>query len=142
VREDGEWRRVDANTDFLHEHSGLQVGVRLPARHFERADEAWRALQAGGPPERYAEEPYAGGEHVRRQLLQDFFSLLNHDVADVDDLRCGEETYASLAELLARDPGPAELVALYRATPDLRLESAERDAYSFVSRDVGRFASV
>lgn len=86
----------------------------------------------GSSPARYAEEPGQGVEHVRRQLLLDFFSLLNHDVADVELIACGDEAYDSLAELGARDPAVEELVAFYRSTPELHLASAESDPYAFV----------
>jgi hypothetical protein len=132
VREAQEWTFLDANTDFLREHSGLEVPFRLPHHHFEYAHEAWGALAAGAPPARYAEEPRAGDEHVRRQLLLDFFSLLNHDLADVDVLSCDDSTYDSLARLLARDPSPADLVGFYRTTPELALATAEDDPYSLV----------
>ena len=132
LHEDGAWTVIDANTDFLREHSALEVPVRLPRLHFEHADEAWRELAAGAPPERYAEEPGRGREHVRRQLLLDFFSLLNHDLADVDGLELGDDVYDRLADVLARDPGVDALVDFYRATPELRLPSAEADPYAFV----------
>jgi hypothetical protein len=132
VREDGNWIFVDANTDSLAEHSGMEVGIRLPPRHFEHAHEAWFELQAGAPPERYAEEPGRGVEHVRRQLLQDFFSLLNHDLAGVDELQCGDQTYEALAGALARGGDVNELIALYRRVPDLHLASAEADPFSFL----------
>jgi len=130
VREDGEWTVVDADTDFLREHSGMEVPIRLP--YFEHAHEAWRELRGGAPPARYAEEPGRGVEHVRRQLLLDFFSLLNHDLADLDPLVLEDDGYDRLAGVLARDPGVDALVALYRATPELRLRSAEADPYTFV----------
>lgn len=132
VRENDRWVFVDANVDFLREHSGIEVGVRLPPQHFEHAHEAWSELQAGAPPERYAEEPGLGVEHVRRQLLQDFFSLLNHDLAAVDELRCNDETYDALAGVAARDRTVDDLIALYHATPSLHLPSAEADPFSFV----------
>jgi hypothetical protein len=132
VVEDRGWTVIDANTDFLREHSGFDVPVRLPRPHFELAEEAWRELRAGAPPARYAEEPGKGVEHVRRQLLFDFFSLLNHDLANVDSISCGDETYGAVADLTARDPGVDELVAFYRASPELRLASLELDPYSLV----------
>lgn len=132
LREGGGWSIVDANTDFLREHSGLDVSVRLPRRHFEHAHEAWSSMRAGAPPARYAEEPGRGVEHVRRQLLLDFFALVNHDLADIEEVRCGDAVYDALADLTAQDPDVDELVAFYRSTPELRLPSAEADPYSFL----------
>ncbi len=85
------------------------------------------------PCARYAEESTDGESHVRAQLLQDFFSLLNHDLASVSALRCDDGVLDVLAEALATEPPPGELVSFYRAKPQLRLAGAERDPYSFVA---------
>jgi hypothetical protein len=135
IRERGAWQPLDANTDFLRLHSALAVEPRLPSRHFEHAHEAWRTLRTDRsvPRERYSEESTDGESHVRAQLLQDFFSLLNHDLADVSAVRCEDSVFDELASVLADDPPPAELVSFYRATPQLRLGAAEQDPYSFVA---------
>jgi hypothetical protein len=147
-----EWTLLDANDDFLRYHSGLTVGFRLPRRHFEHAHEAWLRLRADRTidPARYAEEPQDGRSHVPSQLLWDFFSLLNHDLAAVEEpegadyaflkrrsfeeLRDDElEALDSLAALLSLEPSAEQLVAFYRATPVLRMRSADRDPYNLVS---------
>jgi hypothetical protein len=130
--EGGEWGLVDANTDFLREHSALDVSVRLPPAYFEHAHEAWASLRAGAAPERYAEEPGRGVEHVCRQLLLDYFSLLNHDLADLGEVQCGDGTYDAVAEVLDADPGVDGFTAFYRARPELRVASIEADPYAFV----------
>jgi hypothetical protein len=154
------WRILDANTTFLGASSGLDVGYHLPREHFEYAWEAWRTMRAADEfnPDRYAEWPQDGRSHIRSQLLWDFFSLLNHDIAGNDTASWqGEDPNPSerrayafvkernfeelsdeelreldrLAELLAAEPTRQELVALYRETSTLRLETLESDPFSF-----------
>lgn len=155
------WRILDANTTFLAASSGLDVGYHLPREHFEYAWEAWRTMRTAEDfdPDRYAEWPQDGRSHIRSQLLWDFFSLLNHDIAGYDTTSWkGDDSTAAerrayafvkersfeelseqelaeldrLAELLAGEPTREELVAFYRETPTLRLETADSDPYSFV----------
>jgi hypothetical protein len=140
---------LDANTDFLLAHSGLDVDVLLSPDHFEHAHEGWLAIRSDScDPDRYREDEQDGRSHARSQLLWDFFSLLNHDGAGLDDLDGRDyafvkrQTYeeTSFEELAALDELAALLAArrfdelpdFYRATPTLRLEGAERDAHSAV----------
>jgi hypothetical protein len=146
----GTWRLLDANRSFLKAHSDLDVGFHLPATHFEYAFRAWKKLRSadGFDPEQYVEEPQDGRSHIRSQLLWDFYSLLNHDLAGIDD---ADETLAfvkrqtyeessseelaaldALAELLDTDPSIDRLAAFYFANGPLRIRSAEADPYSFV----------
>ena len=145
------WTLIDANDAFLRYHSGLEVGFFPPPRYFEHAHDAWLRLRTDGSidPDRYAEEPQDGRSHIRSQLLSDFFSLLNHDVAGVDEPESADyaflkrrsfddlgdhelEALDALATLLSREPSAEELLEFYRATPVLRLSSAEGDPYSLV----------
>ena len=106
--------------------------------------EGWSSL-----PKVSVEDPQDGRSHVRSQPLFDFFSLLNHDVAAIDEpdgadyalvkLRTFDEltdeeldALDALAALLSVDPPAAELIAFYRATGSLALRSAELDSYSLV----------
>ncbi len=154
------WRILDANTSFLEASSNLEVGYHLPREHFEYAWEAWRTMRAAPDfdPDRYAEWPQDGRSHIRSQLLWDFYSLLNHDIAGHDtaswpgdDPTPGERrVYAfvkekrfdelseedlgeldQLAELLAGEPTREELLRFYRDTATLHLETADLDPYSF-----------
>jgi hypothetical protein len=144
------WRLLDANKSFLKAHSNLEVGFHLPAAHFEYAFQAWKRMRstADFDPEQYVEEPQDGRSHIRSQLLCDFYSLLNHDLAGIDD---SDETLAfvkqqtyeassseelaaldALAELVDTDPSIGRLRAFYFANRPLRIGSAEADPYSFV----------
>ncbi len=146
------WRLLDANNAFLKAHSGLDVGYRLPNRYFEFAHEAWRRMRTATDfnPDQYVEEPQDGRSHIRSQLLWDFFSLLNHDIAGYDEpsprplqfVKKREYGRASrrelgeldrLARLMARDPGIDALAAFYRTSPALRVVRLDRDPYSFAS---------
>ena len=158
------WRLLDANTDFLAAMSDLEVGPHLPRRHFEHAHEAWRKMRSAADfdPDQYAEWPQDGRSHIRSQLLWDFYSLLNHDIAGHDKTAWTDDGQArsaerdafafvkeavydempgeqlaeldALAELLARDPAVDELVAFYRASEHHRLATLEADAYSLPAR--------
>jgi hypothetical protein len=145
------WRLFDANDTFLLAHSNMSVGYELPEEHFEYAHEAWPKMRKGGEfnPDQYAEEPQDGRSHIRSQMLWDYFSLLNHDIAGFDEptkdtfnflkeRRYDElsppelEELDSLAALLSTEPTVEELVSFYRQSTTLRLESAEKDPYSFL----------
>jgi hypothetical protein len=140
----GEWALVDANTTFLRAHSRLDVGCRLPREHWLYAWEAWQEMRLEGDafePDRYYEEPRDGRSHIRMQFLCDFFSLLNHDVAQGDLVKGRSYAESSeaeraeldaLAELMSHEPERAELVTFYRGSTTLRMPEAERDPYSFV----------
>jgi hypothetical protein len=156
-----EWRLLDANTTFLKAMSDIDVDVHLPRRHFELAWEAWRKMRTSAEfnPDQYAEWPQDGRSHIRSQLLWDFYSLLNHDIAGHDNTAWPEggatsaerETYAfvketeyealsaedlelldTLAELLSRDPDVGELAAFYRDHEALHIPTLDGDPYSFV----------
>jgi len=156
------WRILDANTAFLDAMSGIKVTYHLPRRHFEYAFESWMKMRTdpGFNPDQYAEWPQDGYSHIRSQLLWDFYSLLNHDIAGYDNSQWPEEgeltderrTYAfvkerqwedlspselheldALAELLATDPSIDELVSFYRSSPALQFASIEADPYSFLN---------
>lgn len=146
------WRLIDANNAFLRAHSAIDVGFHLPAEHFQFAFEAWKKMRSDPAfnPDQYAEEPQDGRSHIRSQLLSDFYTLLNHDgtgydgTADPDYKFLRERTYQetsaeelreldALANLMARQPSIAELVAFYRSSKTLRIKGAEADPYSFVS---------
>ena len=145
------WRLVDANRSFLRAHSNLEVSFHLPSEHFEHAFQAWKRMRTieSFDPEQYVEERQDGRSHIRSQLLWDFYSLLNHDLAGIDDpdgetlafvkQRTYEEASAeelaaldTLADLMATDPTLAQLSTFYFATGPLRIPSAEADPYSFV----------
>jgi hypothetical protein len=146
-----EWRLLDANNTFLKAHSNIDVGFRLPKEHFEHAFEAWKKMRRDPHflSDKYAEEPQDGRSHIRSQMLQDFFSLLNHDLAGYEFPR---ETWSfikgkkyeelttkeldeldALASLVSQLPTVEELVAFYRRAETLRNETAETDPYSFIA---------
>jgi len=145
------WRILDANDTFLKASSGIEVGFHLPTEHFEYAYEAWKKMRSDKDfnPDQYFEESFDGQTHIRSQLLWDFFSLLNHDLAGYSTpkrssyqfikLKKYEETAEEeikeldkLADLLAREPTIEELVDFYRSPKTLAFEAAEKDPYSFL----------
>jgi hypothetical protein len=147
------WRLLDANTAFLRAHSGIEVPPQLPRRYFEYPFEAWRKSRSDPrfDPDQYAEDPQDGRSHIRSQMLSDFFSLLNHDVAgvyepDAESTRFIKERRFSdlaaselgeldrMADLLSSDPTVDQLVTFYRAPSTVRLDAAEKDPYSFLHR--------
>jgi len=158
-----EWRLLDANTTFLKAMSDIDVGFHLPREHFEFAWEAWQKMRGAGEsfnPDQYAEWPQDGRSHVRSQLLWDFYSLLNHDIAGYDKSAWPDEgattperdvyTFVketkyenvsegalaeldALAELLSHNPGVEDLVAFYRASDSLVITTIRADPRSFVA---------
>ncbi|UCF67199.1 MAG: hypothetical protein JSV80_15695 [Acidobacteriota bacterium] len=155
------WSVLDANTTFLRASSALEVGIHLPREYFEYAFEAWQRMRGSENfnPDQYAEWPQDGRSHIRSQLLWDFYSLLNHDIAgfdqqawpDDDTMSAEREAYVFIKErafselsaeeldeldrlalLLAREPTIDELVAFYGDSKTLRLVTAEKDPYSLV----------
>jgi hypothetical protein len=84
--EAAEWRLLDANDEFLRAHSGLDVGFFLAPELFEYSHEGWLRIRTGDcDPDQYREDEQDGRSHARSQLLWDMASLLNHDVAGMDD---------------------------------------------------------
>ena len=147
------WRVLDANTTFLKAHSDLDVGFHLPQQYFESASAAWRSMRASRDfnPDRYVEEPQDGRSHIRAQLLWDFYSLLNHDIAGLgagmqasyafvkerryDDTSRDElRELDRLADVLSGTPSIDDLMDLYCASETLQIPSAETDPYCFVHR--------
>jgi hypothetical protein len=148
---DGRWRILDANRSFLKAFGDLDVGYELPEEHWEPAWMAWRDMRAddGYDPDRHAEDPQDGRSHIRSQLLSDFASLLNHDLAGLSEPDAATaafvraRTYAetseeerqdldALAALLSTDPPVDELVAFHASHERLRIPAAEADPYSLV----------
>jgi len=155
------WRLLDANNVFLKAMSGIEVGYALPRRYFEYAYESWRKMRTAERfnPDQYAEWPQDGRSHIRSQLLWDFYSLLNHDIAgydktlwgDADSASAERKTYGfvkekkydelvareleeldALAELMATDPSIKDLVAFYHGHNTLHIQTIDTDQYSFV----------
>jgi hypothetical protein len=157
------WRLLDANNTFLKAMSDIEIGFHLPRRHFEYEYESWRKMRSAADfnPDQYAEWPQDGRSHIRAQLLWDFYSLLNHDIAGYDKTAWSSEGVATeereayafvketkfegvspaelaeldaLAQLLSSDPGVEDLVAFYVSSKHLRLETIGVDAYSFPAK--------
>jgi hypothetical protein len=144
------WQLLDCN-QFV---SGGRRRIEKPGeRRFEYAAEAWKRMRRGEKvfSDDYEEGPVDSRARVRSQLLWDFASLLNHDLAgcegdSADTRRFMEDKKYSelsarelqeldqLADLMAGDPVIHELVRFYRKSPTLRIESAENDPYSYVYR--------
>jgi hypothetical protein len=147
----GSWRLVDANRTFLKAHSDIVVPYVLPSRYFQRSYEAWERMRTNRSfePDQYFEDPQDGRSHIRSQMLSDFYSLLNHDVAGLDEsspdawefikgktfTQLTEEELGeldALAEVLSKEPTFEELIEFYLASATLRFEAAEKDPYSFI----------
>jgi hypothetical protein len=143
------WRLLDIDGADLEAHRASDSG----RRHFEFACEMWKRIRRGEKiyPDDFEEASFDHRSRVRSQLLWDFASLLNHDLAGCDEPSANtrkfleERKYSELssrelqeldrlADLLSRDPVIDELVAFYRRSATLRLESAENDPYSYVFR--------
>lgn len=158
------WRILDANTEFLEASGGLDVDVHLSRQYFEFAFEAWQTMRQSEDfnPDQYAEWPQDGRSHIRSQLLWDFYSLLNHDIAGYDQDQWSDDdskteegrVYAfvkersyeelttdelreldELAALLAEEPTVEALVAFYRSSKALQIATASQDPHSFVFDD-------
>ncbi len=111
-------------------------------------------------PDRYTEWPQDGRSHIRSQLLWDFYSLLNHDIAGHDQARWSSEDSVSaerevyefvklrkyedlspaefdeldaLAKLLASEPTVNELRSFYRKNETLSIRTIDQDSTSFIS---------
>lgn len=144
------WTLLDANNTFLEAHSGIRTGFRLSPRYFEHAAEAWRRMRRTPEfnPDRYFEDPQDGRSHIRSQLLWDFFSLLNHDIAGIDEpsgqsmhfirkRKYNEMKAAELLELdkmaslMSRDATVRQLAEFYRVSPTLGVVAAKKDSYCF-----------
>ncbi|MCP4298658.1 MAG: hypothetical protein GY786_23975, partial [Proteobacteria bacterium] len=128
-----------------------EVGFHLPETYFQHAFEAWKKMRSekNFNPDQYRESEQDGRSHIRAQLLWDFFSLLNHDLAGIGQpsrdsyIFIKEKRYEEasnqvleeldkLASLLSQDPTKDELVAFYHRCKTLKLEAVEKDPYSFV----------
>ena len=151
-RDTNQWRLLDANNTFLKAYGNIDVGFHFPEEHFQYAYEAWYKMRSpsGFISSQYIEEPQDGRSHIRSQLLWDFYSLLNYDIAGLAEptrdamrfirQRRYEELSAMelneldlLAHLLAQDPDKDALVKFYHNSSTLRLSDAENDPYSFVT---------
>lgn len=151
-RKEKKWLILDANTTFLKASSGMEVGFYLPRKHFEYAFDAWKKMRSDRTfnPDQYFEDPQDGRSHIRSQLLWDFYSLLNHDLAGFSTPKRSTYEFVkqkyvetspaelkeldNLAELLSKNPSVDELVSFYHHSKTLKLEAAELDPYSFVFR--------
>jgi len=157
------WRLLDANNTFLKAMSDIDMDFHLSRQHFEYAYESWQKMRTNDDfnPDQYAEWPQDGRSHIRGQLLWDFYSLLNHDIAGyhksawpVEEETTGERAvYAfiketkyeevspdeiaeldALAQLLSNDPGIDDLVAFHLASEHVRIATIDADAYSFPAK--------
>ena len=157
------WRRLDANNTFLKAMSGIDVDFHLPGTYFEYAYESWQKMRTADDfdPDQYAEWPQDGRSHIRGQLLWDFYSLLNHDIAGYDKTAWPDEglttaerdAYAfvketkyenvspdelaeldALARLLSGDPDVDDLLQFYDTSKHLRIATIDSDAHSFPSQ--------
>ena len=154
---------LDANDTFLKAMSDIDIDFHLPRRYFEYAYESWQRMRTDGDfkPDQYAEWPQDGRSHIRAQLLWDFYSLLNHDIAGYDkgawpiegestaerdayvfvketkyvDVPAGEiAELDALAQLMSQDPGVDALMAFYLGSDHLRIDTLDADAYSFPAK--------
>jgi len=151
-KEMNKWRILDANTTFLKAACGIEVGYLLPDKHFEYSFDSWKKMRSDNNfnPDQYREDEQDGRFHIRKSMLYDFYSLLNHDIAGVDipngDGR--EFLYKSfnevsteelkeldqLANLLSINPSVLELIEFYKKSATLQLKEVENDPYSFISK--------
>jgi excinuclease ABC subunit A len=151
------WRLLDVRTEYPEAY-GIPVTKHLPDEYFEYAWQAWLKIkQPTFNAEQYGGDAWDGDgrSHIRRQLLLDFYSLLNREAADVALERDAEsqeqidrafhrKSYTDLseeelqeldqlAELMSREPTVDELLAFYRRSKTLKLPTLEEDPRSFVT---------
>lgn len=156
-KEEHKWRILDIRPEYLQSY-GLDVDFHLPDQYFEFGYEAWQRINS---PEfindAYSESDLDGKSHIRYQMLMDFYSLLNHDVPGIFDdngqdisgnennneIRFLRKKYDELSEveikelddlaiLLGKKPGVAELIGFYNNSSTLKINSIEKDKYSFI----------
>ncbi|NIM90140.1 MAG: hypothetical protein GTO17_04250 [Candidatus Aminicenantes bacterium] len=140
---------LDANNTFLKASSGLDVSFHLPKEYYEFAYEAWMKMRSSEDfnPDQYQEYPHDGRTHIKKSMLWDFYSLLNHDIgSDLSPRTSYEFTLKNYAELskeelaeldrlailLSNDPTTEGLATFYQNSKTLKIKSAEEDPYSFV----------
>lgn len=148
--EKGKWILLDANKDFLKLSSGIDIGYELPNEYFEYAHEAWIGMRSDSDYNvaKHEEYPQDGRSHIRSQLINDFYNLLNHDMPGYSGLDSASRSFVkrktyeevtdielqdldALAGLLSQNPSVPELLDFYNNTPTLRIASAEKDQYTF-----------
>jgi excinuclease ABC subunit A len=151
-KENQKWVLLDANNDFLKLSSNLEVDYELPRIYFEYAHEAWLSMRANPEynPNKHFEYPLDGRSHIRSQLLNDFYSLLNHDISCYSNIDIPSKEFIKkrtydeltetelfeldeLADLLSQNPSIDTLIQFYNKSQTLQIKSAILDSFSFVS---------
>ena len=156
-----EWRILDIRPEYIEAY-GLEVDYHLPDEYFEFGYEAWEKINN---PEfmndAYSEGDMDGKSHIRYQMLMDFYCLLNHDVPGIFDddgidisghdtnheIKFLRKKYDDLSEveinelndlaaLLHQKPRVDQLIEFYQNSSTLKLESIEKDTYSFIYLDL------
>ncbi|MCB0722573.1 MAG: hypothetical protein KDC42_09730 [Ignavibacteriae bacterium] len=154
-----QWRLLDIRPEYINAY-GKNVDYFIKhGENFEFAWEVWQRIGKEGIEEAaYAEGDLDAKSHVRYQMLQDFYSLLNYELPGVfdsdgvyigdnenDDIKFLKKSYDDLseielkeldelAELLSTSPDVEVLVEFYNNSTTLKLESLEKDEYSFVNK--------
>lgn len=154
------WRILDIRPEYLQSY-GLDVSYHLPDEYFEFGYEAW--LKKDNPDfqnDAYSEQGMDGKTDIRYQMLMDFYSLLNHDVPGIFDdegtditqdennnvIKFLRKEYSKLddeeikeldglAALLDEKPSVDALIEFYNNSSTLKIESMEKDTYSFIYVD-------
>ena len=140
---------------------GLDVSYHLPDEYFEFGYEAWQ--KKDNPDfqnDAYSEQGMDGKTDIRYQMLMDFYSLLNHDVPGIFDdegtditqdennnvIKFLRKEYSKLSDeeikeldglvaLLDEKPSVDALIEFYNNSSTLKIESMEKDTYSFIYVD-------
>ncbi len=151
------WRILDIRPEYIQAY-GLEFDYHLPDEYFEFGYEAWKKINKSEfINDAYSEGDMDGKSHIRYQMLMDFYSLLNHDVPGIFDdegkdissidnnveIKFLRKKYEDLSEieinelndlsdLLDKKPSVNELIRFYNNSSTLKIESIEKDTYSFI----------
>jgi hypothetical protein len=138
------WQLLDAEIPAPERRADAAADSPARSACFEFAHQAWKRLRSGDgtEPRAFVIGAQESAFHLRRLLLRDFASLLNHDPTGRDD-PLEETRYRALsshevraldrlAEALSHGATVEELVSLYRKHPGLRPDGADNDPYSYV----------
>ena len=152
-----QWTLLDMRPEFLQYHGYDEVDYFVKEKeNFEYSWQVWqRRDNIDHIEEAYAERGWSARTHIRYQMLMDFYCMLNHEGASVfedngrqtpyDDKRrlFTEKNYDdlsqeelseldALASLMRQNPTVKQLIDFYNNSNTLKIESMEKDKYSFI----------
>ncbi len=154
------WRLLDCRPEFL-QGQGYEVDYFVSPKYFEYSWEAWNRIKTPEfSEERY--EPYLkesqlfndGRSWIRKQLLFDFYNLLNYEgaicfgselsnfITDKKYSELSEEEILELdglANLLSDSPNVDQICEYYLNSNTLRFKEVEDDKYAFIREKLNMY---